>query len=103
MMLSSWTFQESSCWARATPADRTTREALTEGKKNLRFNLGDVTYVDSAGLGALISCYSSAAREGGRLKLLNLTGKIQDLLAITRLISIFEIYNDEREAVASFA
>jgi len=81
----------------------TTREALTEGKKNLLFNLSDVTYVDSAGLGALISCYSSAAREGGRLKLLHLTRKIQDLLAITRLITIFEIYNDEREAVASFA
>lgn len=81
----------------------TTREALTEGKKNLLFNLGDVTYVDSAGLGALISCYSSTAREGGRLKLLNLTRRIQDLLAITKLITVFEVYEDEQEAVESFA
>jgi len=81
----------------------TTREALTEGKKNLLFNLGDVTYVDSAGLGALISCYSSTAREGGRLKLFNLTKRIQDLLAITKLLTVFEVYDDEQAAVESFA
>lgn len=79
------------------------REALTGGHKRIILNMAEVTYIDSAGLGALVSAYSTAQREGGNIVLLNLTAKVQDLLAITQLITIFECYDDEKEAVASFS
>jgi anti-sigma B factor antagonist len=78
------------------------KDLLSDGQKKILLNLGDVTYVDSAGLGALISSYTTTKREGGQLKLVNLTKRIQDLLAITKLITVFDTYDTEQEAIESF-
>lgn len=78
------------------------KELLADGQKRILLNLADVTYLDSAGLGALISSYATVKREGGQLKLLNLTTRVQDLLSITKLITVFETYDDEKAALASF-
>lgn len=78
------------------------RKLLDDGKKNILLNLGDVTYVDSSGIGELVSSYTTANNQGGHLKLLNLTKKIQDLLMITKLLTVFETYDNEDAAVASF-
>ena len=75
---------------------------LHQGKKNVLLNLGKVNYVDSAGLGAIVSAYTTVTREGGSLKLANVTGKLQDLLSITKLLTVFETYDSEDEAVRSF-
>ena len=72
------------------------------GKTKILLNLADVPYVDSAGLGEIVRCYTTVSRKGGRLKLINLTKKIQDLLAITKLLTVFETYDSEDEAVRSF-
>jgi anti-sigma B factor antagonist len=61
-----------------------------------------VPYVDSAGLGEIVRCYTTVSKQGGRLKLINLTKKIQDLLAITKLLTVFETYDTEDEGVRSF-
>jgi len=76
---------------------------LADGQKRILLNLGDVNYIDSAGLGALISSYTTTKRQGGQLKLVNLTKRIQDLLAITKLITVFETYDNEGQALASFS
>jgi anti-sigma B factor antagonist len=87
--------------------DDALREAVTRlvgsAKKKLILNLADVPYVDSAGLGEIVRCYTTVSREGGKLKLLNLTKKIQDLLAITKLLTVFETHDSEDEAVKSFS
>jgi anti-sigma B factor antagonist len=75
---------------------------LHQGKKNVLLNLGEVQYVDSAGLGALVSAYTTMTREGGNLKLVNVTKKLQDLLSITKLLTVFETFDSEGEAVSSF-
>jgi len=75
---------------------------LHQGKKNVLLNLGQVNYVDSAGLGAIVSAYTTVTREGGSLKLANVTRKLQDLLSITKLLTVFETYDSEDEAVRSF-
>jgi anti-sigma B factor antagonist len=75
---------------------------LHQGKKNVLLNLGQVNYVDSAGLGAIVSAYTTVTREGGSLKLANVTKKLQDLLSITKLLTVFETYDSEDEAVRSF-
>jgi anti-sigma B factor antagonist len=75
---------------------------LHQGKKNVLFNLAQVSYVDSAGLGAIVSAYTTVTREGGSLKLANVTGKLQDLLSITKLLTVFETFDSEDEAVRSF-
>ncbi len=75
---------------------------LHQGKKNVLLNLGDVNYVDSAGLGALVAAYTTVTREGGSLKLSNVTRKLQDLLAITKLLTVFETFDSEDEAVRSY-
>jgi anti-sigma B factor antagonist len=79
------------------------KDLLADGQKRILLNLGEVNYIDSAGLGALISSYTTTKRQGGNLKLVSLTRRIQDLLAITKLITVFETYENEAEAVASFA
>ena len=79
------------------------KDLLSDGQRKILLNLGDVTYIDSAGLGALISSYTTTKREGGSLKLMNLTKRIQDLLAITKLITVFDTYDTEAEAVDSFS
>jgi anti-sigma B factor antagonist len=65
-------------------------------------NLGKVNYIDSSGLGFLVSAYATVKRQGGELKLLNLTSNVQDVTQMTKLYTIFDILNDERVAVASF-
>jgi len=79
------------------------REILKNGGMKIILNLGDVNYIDSSGIGELVSSYTTVTNGGGQLKLLNLTKKIQELLAITKLLTVFQVYNDERAAVASFS
>ena len=78
------------------------RKLLDDGKKKILLNLGDVSYVDSSGIGELVSSYTTTNNQGGQLKLLNLTKKIQDLLMITKLLTVFQTFDNEEEAVASF-
>lgn len=78
------------------------RETVKSGQKHILLNMSGVRYVDSAGLGELISAYASVTSQGGKLKLLNLTEKLSELLAITKLLTVFECYRDEREALNSF-
>src|SRR3990172_7573263 len=76
---------------------------LVEGaKKRILLNLGGVNYIDSSGIGELIANYTTVSREGGQLKLLNLTDKIQNLLVITKLLTVFDAYDNEAEALNSF-
>lgn len=75
---------------------------LHQGKKKVLLNLADVNYVDSAGLGALVSAYTTVTREGGSLKLVNITRKLQDLLSITKLLTVFETFDSEDEALRSY-
>jgi anti-sigma B factor antagonist len=75
---------------------------LHQGKKSILLNLGQVSYVDSAGLGALVSAYTTVTREGGSLKLVNVTKKLQDLLSITKLLTVFDTYDSEDQAVKSY-
>ena len=82
---------------------RSTIKDLSEkGKRNILVNLGDVSYIDSAGLGELIGGYASVTNQGGSIKLLYLQKKVRDLLQVTKLYSIFEAFDDEAAAVASF-
>jgi anti-sigma B factor antagonist len=74
-----------------------------QGKKKILLNLEAVPYIDSAGLGEIVRTYTSISRQNGRLKLLNVSKRIQDLLVITKLITIFDSYDGEAEAVKSFA
>lgn len=73
-----------------------------QGKKKVLLNLGGVKYIDSSGIGELIANYTTISRQGGQLKLLNLTDKIQNLLVITKLLTVFDTYDDEAEALKSF-
>lgn len=79
------------------------REALEAGQKKILLHMAAVTYVDSSGLGEMISSYTTTSNQGGKLKLLRPTQKLNDLLMITKLITVFEVYEDEAEAVKSFA
>src|SRR6476469_8892558 len=79
------------------------RRVLGEGKTKLILNLGRVGYIDSSGIGELVSSFTAVSKEGGTLKLLNLTEKIQDLLAITKLLTVFDVFESEAEALSSFA
>jgi anti-sigma B factor antagonist len=78
------------------------RDLLATGRKNILFNLGNVDYIDSSGLGSLVSAFTSVKKQGGELKLLGLTNKVHDVLQITKLYTIFDILNDEHAAVSSF-
>ena len=78
------------------------RRLIEEGKKKILLNLAGVSYVDSSGIGELVSSYTTINREGGQLKLLKLTQKIKDLLTITKLLTVFDVYDDESEALNSF-
>ncbi len=80
----------------------TIRRVLGEGKTKLILNLGQVGYIDSSGIGELVSSFTAVNNEGGTLKLLNLTEKLQDLLAITKLLTVFDVFEDEASALASF-
>ena len=74
-----------------------------QGRKHVIVNLGQVPYIDSGGLGQLVACFTTIARMGGRLTLLNLNKKNHDLLSITKLVAVFETFDDERQAIASYA
>jgi anti-sigma B factor antagonist len=78
------------------------RDLAGEGKKKLLLNLAGVNYVDSSGIGELIANYTTVSRQGGQLKLLNLTDRIQNLLVITKLLTVFDVYENESEALKSF-
>jgi len=78
------------------------RGLADEGKKKIILNLAGVNYVDSSGIGELIANYTTVSRQGGQLKLLNLTDRIQNLLVITKLLTVFDAYEDESEALKSF-
>jgi anti-sigma B factor antagonist len=80
----------------------TVRGLLERGAKNILINLGGVSYVDSSGIGNLVGCYTTVKNQGGQLKLLNLTRKIEDLLMITKLLTVFDTFDDEAEAIGSF-
>jgi anti-sigma B factor antagonist len=76
---------------------------LASGKKKLVLNLEGVPYIDSAGLGEIVRTYTTVSRQGGSLKLLNLTKRIEDLLSITKLLTVFETFDTEAEAIKSFS
>ena len=78
------------------------RRLLEEGKKKILLNLAKVNYIDSSGIGELVSSYTAIGKEQGQLKLLNLTQKLEDLLTITKLLTVFDVYDSEEEALASF-
>ena len=76
---------------------------LKQGLKKIVLNLAEVPYIDSAGLGEIVRTYTTVSRQGGSLKLLSLTKRITDLLAITKLLTVFETYESENDAVQSFS
>lgn len=78
------------------------RRLLEEGKKRILLNLGGVSYIDSSGIGELVSSFTAINKEGGQLKLLNLTQKLRDLLTITKLLTVFDVYENEADALNSF-
>ena len=78
------------------------RRLVEEGKTKILLNLEDVNYIDSSGIGELIANYTTVTRDGGQLKLLNLTDKIQNLLVITKLLTVFDVYESEADALNSF-
>lgn len=76
---------------------------MNQGHKKIVLNLAEVPYIDSAGLGEVVRTYTTVSRQGGSLKLLNLTKRITDLLSITKLLTVFETFESENEAVRSFS
>jgi anti-sigma B factor antagonist len=79
------------------------RELLSKGHKKILLNLGDVGYIDSSGIGELVSAFTTVRNQGGELKLLNLTKKVHDLLQITKLYTVFDVKEDEATAIKSFS
>jgi anti-sigma B factor antagonist len=78
------------------------RDQLSKGNENILLNLADVTYIDSSGIGELVSAFTGVAKQGGALKLLSLTKKVHDLLQITKLYTVFDVHDDEAKAISSF-
>ncbi len=78
-------------------------KSVEEGHKNVLLDMGGVTTLDSSGIGELVGSYTTVTNRGGKLKLLHLPSKISDLLQVTQLITVFEVYEDEQKAIASFA
>ena len=80
----------------------TVRDILKNNGKKIILNLADVNYIDSSGIGELVSTYTTVTNNGGQLILLNLTKKIQELLAITKLLTVFQVFENEQAALTSF-
>ena len=80
----------------------TIRELLDNQQRNILLNLADVTYIDSSGLGQLVGSYATVTSHGGQLKLLNLQKKLHELMQVTKLITVFDVYNSEPAALRSF-
>jgi anti-sigma B factor antagonist len=78
------------------------RSAVFQGRKHILLNLAGVGYMDSSGLGELIAAYTTVTREGGTIKVLNLTKRVSDLLAITKVLMVFDVHESEAEAIGSF-
>ncbi|MFZ0303021.1 MAG: STAS domain-containing protein [Terracidiphilus sp.] len=78
------------------------RDLIGKGQKSILLNLSEVNYIDSSGLGELVSAYTTARNQGAALKLLGLTKKVNDLLQLTKLYTVFDIYDDEASAIASY-
>lgn len=78
------------------------QQAIDSGAKNVLINLHEVTTIDSSGVGELVSAYTTATNRGTRLKLVNLPEKVSDILTITQLITVFDTYDSEEEAIAAF-
>jgi anti-sigma B factor antagonist len=79
------------------------REMVTKGQKKILLNLGEVSYIDSSGIGELVSAFTTVTNSGGQLKLLNLTKRVKDLLQITKLYTVFDVHETEASAIRSFA
>jgi anti-sigma B factor antagonist len=79
------------------------RDLVAKGNRKILLNLGDVTYIDSSGIGELVAGYTSVANAGGTLKLLSLTRRVKDLLQITKLYTVFDVHETESHAIRSFA
>ena len=77
-------------------------ESLTAGKKNILLDLAGVSTIDSSGIGEMVACYTTVTKNGGHLKLLRLSPKINDILQVTQLITVFDVFDDEEEAIRSF-
>ena len=77
-------------------------QAVEDGKQNILFDLGGVTAIDSSGIGEMVACYTTVTKRGGQLKLMHLSPKISDILQVTQLITVFDVFDDEREAIGSF-
>jgi anti-sigma B factor antagonist len=80
----------------------TVRDLISKGNKKILLNLGEVNYIDSSGIGELVSAFTTVRNQGGELKLLRLTKKVHDLLQITKLYTVFEVNDDETTAIKSF-
>jgi anti-sigma B factor antagonist len=78
------------------------RDLIGKGVKSILLGLGNVTYIDSSGLGELVSAFTTAKNQNADVKLLNLTKKVKDVLQVTKLYTVFDIYDDEASAIASF-
>ncbi len=78
------------------------RDALAKGNKKILLNLGDISYIDSSGIGELVSAYTTVKNASGELKLLHLTKRVHDILQITRLFTVFDVQSDEHTAIHSF-
>ena len=77
-------------------------QALEDGKNDVILDLGGVTAIDSSGIGEMVACYTTVTKRGGHLKLMHLSPKITDILQVTQLITVFDVFDDEREALGSF-
>ena len=81
----------------------TIRDLVSNGQKKLLLNLAEVSYIDSSGIGEMVSGFTTVTNQGGQVKLLNLTKRVKDLLQITKLYTVFEVFDDEAAAVRSFS
>ncbi len=79
------------------------KDLLANGHKKILVNLGEVNYIDSSGIGELVSAFTTVSNQGGQLKLLNLTKRVQDLLQITKLYTVFDVHDEEAHAIRSFS
>jgi len=78
------------------------KDLLSKGEKKILINLADISYIDSSGIGELVSAYTSVRNQGGEMKLLKLTKRVKDVLAITKLLTVFDVKDDEAAAIAAF-
>ena len=78
------------------------RDVLAKGSNKILLNLGEISYIDSSGIGEMVSGFTTVTNQGGQVKLLNLTKRVKDLLQITKLYTVFEVFDDEAAAVRSF-